>query len=421
MKLLRYTYWKLFPFLFLLLAVWGVLFYITILEEVTDETDDSLENYRNILVNSALRDSTILYTRGNPMTMYNFRSIDPSEAHHYKEVFYDSTVYIEIEDEYEPVRVMKSCFMMPSGQYYELELKLSTLEREDMVEAILSYLLALFMLMFISMVIIVRIVLKKAFSPLDKLMLWLRKIQPDAEVPPLENNTQIKEFEELSAAALDMGNRSHKAYCRQKQFVENASHELQTPLAIACNKIELLAESDSLTEAQMHELSEVYATLHRAVHLNKSLLLLTRIENRQYVETETVQPHMLMREIVDELTEIYEDKNLAIDIAVHAPFTIQCNQTLMRILLTNLLKNAFVHTPAGGRLLINVTATTLELRNSGHSPLDADRIFERFHRAQTTNKESVGLGLSIARSIAHASGLTLSYKWDGMHCFELKK
>lgn len=420
MKLLQYTYWKLFPFLLLLLTIWGVLFYLTILDEVTDETDDSLENYRNILVNTALRDSTILLTEGNLMTMYKFRPITIEEAYDYKDVYYDSTVYIQIEDEYEPVRVMKSCFRMPDGQYYELELKISTLEREDMIEAILYYLLVLFVLMFLSMVIITRIVLKKAFHPLDKLMVWLRSIQPGREVPSLNNETSIKEFKELSNAAIDMGNRSYKAYNQQKQFIENASHELQTPLAIARNKIELLAENESLNEQQMFELGEVYTTLGRAVKLNKSLLLLSKIENGQYVEVEVIKLENMTQEILTELAEIYEDKNLGVDTLINGSFVVECNKPLLRILLTNLLKNAFVHNVENGKLIIEVNPSSLKIMNSGSQSLDKNRIFQRFYRPQTGYKDSVGLGLSIAKSIAASFGLHLSYTWDEeMHSFML--
>lgn len=422
MRLLHYTYWKLFPFLLLLLTIWGTLFYLTILEEVTDETDDSLENYRNILVNTALQDSTILLTEGNLMTMYRFRPITEKEAYNYKDVYYDSTVYIQIEDEYEPVRVMKSCFRMPNGQYYELELKISTLEREDMIEAILYYLLALFVLMFVSMIIITRIVLKKAFNPLDKLMAWLRSIQPGREVPPLNNETSIKEFKELSNAAVDMGNRSYKAYNQQKQFIENASHELQTPLAIARNKIELLAENESLNEQQMFELDGIYATLGRAVKLNKSLLLLSKIENGQYVETETLKLETMTEEILNELTDIYEDKHIHLELKVNSSFVVECNKALLRILLTNLLKNAFVHNIENGKLIIEINSSSLKIKNSGSKPLDKNRIFQRFYRPESGYKDSVGLGLSISKSISTSFKLLLSYTWEEeMHCFILHK
>ncbi len=421
MKLLTYTYWRLFPFLLILLAGWGVLFYFTILEEVTDETDDSLENYRNILVNMALNDPTVLETEGNVMTMYMFRPITSEQAANYKEEYFDSTVYIQVEDEYEPVRVMKSCFMMPDGQFYELELKISTLEREDMIEAIWEYLLVLFLMMFISLLIMTRYVLRKTFIPLDKLMNWLRKIQPGREVPPLETGTDIKEFSELGKAAVEMGNRSYKAYIQQKQFLENASHELQTPLAIIQNKIELMADSESLDESNMQQLSEIYSTLGRTVKLNKSLLLLSRIENGQFVESEEIDMGGLISEVLEEISDIYIEKNIQINYTSEGVFTARMNRMLARILVTNLLKNAFTHNLPGGELAIKIKSSQIQISNTGTGGLDENKIFERFYHPQTANKESIGLGLSIVKTITASYGLSLTYSWNGMHSIILQK
>lgn len=421
MRLLSYTYWRLFPFLLVLLTGWGILFYYTILEEVTDETDDTLENYRNILVNMALNDPSVLETEGNLMTMYKFRPITSEQAVNYKEDYFDSTVYIQVEDEYEPVRVMKSCFMMPDGQFYELELKISTLEREDMIEAIWGYLLALFLMMFVSLLIITRYVLRKAFNPLDKLMYWLRKIQPGREVPPLENDTSIKEFKELGKAAVEMGNRSYKAYQQQKQFLENASHELQTPLAIIQNKIELMADSESMSEANMQQLSEIYSTLGRTVKLNKSLLLLSRIENGQYVESEDINIGDLINEVLEEISDIFSEKNIRVNCSSEGVFTVKMNRMLARILITNLLKNAFTHNLPNGELIVKIEPSQIVISNSGTTGLDETKIFERFYHPQTANKESIGLGLSIVKTITASYNLLLTYSWNGMHNFCLQK
>ena len=222
MKLLHYTYRKLSLLLFLLMAVWGVLFYYAIIDEVVDETDDTLENYAEILIENALLDPSILDTSGSLMSSYKFRPISEEEGRDYRQVFYDSTVYIELEDEDEPVRVMCTAFRMPDGQYYELTLMISILERDDMVEAMLWYLGALFLLFIICTSVGIRLVLKGVFRPLHKLLDWLKLIQPGKEVPPLDNPTKINEFRQLSDAAVDMGNRSYKAYEEQKQFIETA-------------------------------------------------------------------------------------------------------------------------------------------------------------------------------------------------------
>ena len=423
MKLLSYTYRKLALLLFLLMAVWGVLFYYAIIDEVVDETDDTLENYGEILMESALHDPSILETEGSLMSFYKFTPISEEEGRHYRQVFYDATVYIELEDEDEPVRVMCTAFRMPDGQYYELKLMISILERDDMVEAMLWYLGALFLLFLICTSIGIQLVLKGVFRPLHRLLDWLHCIQPGKEVPPLDNPTKIREFRQLSDAALDMGNRSYKAYEEQKQFIENASHELQTPLAIVRGKVELLAESEGMTEQQMEQLDEIYATLGRAVKLNKSLLLLSRIENGQYTEMEDVSVDEILDELLPDLMDIYEHKQVRlIRKREEQPFIIRCNHSLAQILVSNLVKNSLLHNREGGELQVLTTPTSLVIKNTGDVPLDGEKLFRRFYHGMDGKKDSTGLGLSIARSIALSSLLKLTYEWqNGMHAFRLVK
>ena len=423
MKLLSYTYRKLALLLFLLMAVWGVLFYYAIIDEVVDETDDTLENYGEILMESALHDPSILETEGSLMSFYKFTPISEEEGRHYRQVFYDATVYIELEDEDEPVRVMCTAFRMPDGQYYELKLMISILERDDMVEAMLWYLGALFLLFLICTSIGIQLVLKGVFRPLHRLLDWLHCIQPGKEVPPLDNPTKIREFRQLSDAALDMGNRSYKAYEEQKQFIENASHELQTPLAIVRGKVELLAESEGMTEQQMEQLDEIYATLGRAVKLNKSLLLLSRIENGQYTEMEDVSVDEILDELLPDLMDIYEHKQVRlIRKREEQPFIIRCNHSLAQILVSNLVKNSLLHNREEGELQVLTTPTSLVIKNTGDVPLDGEKLFRRFYHGMDGKKDSTGLGLAIARSIALSSSLKLTYEWqDGMHTFRLVK
>lgn len=423
MKLLSYTYRKLALLLFLLMAVWGVLFYYAIIDEVVDETDDTLENYGEILMESALHDPSILETEGSLMSFYKFTPISEEEGRHYRQVFYDATVYIELEDEDEPVRVMCTAFRMPDGQYYELKLMISILERDDMVEAMLWYLGALFLLFLICTSIGIQLVLKGVFRPLHRLLDWLHCIQPGKEVPPLDNPTKIREFRQLSDAALDMGNRSYKAYEEQKQFIENASHELQTPLAIVRGKVELLAESEGMTEQQMEQLDEIYATLGRAVKLNKSLLLLSRIENGQYTEMEDVSVDEILDELLPDLMDIYEHKQVRlIRKREEQPFIIRCNHSLAQILVSNLVKNSLLHNREGGELQVLTIPTSLVIKNTGDVPLDGEKLFRRFYHGMDGKKDSTGLGLAIARSIALSSSLKLTYEWqDGMHTFRLVK
>lgn len=423
MKLLHYTYRQLSLLLLVLMSVWGVLFYYTIVDEVLDETDDTLENYSDILINSVLYDPSLLHSHGSLMSPYTFRPISEEEGRNYRTVFYDSTVYIEIEDEDEPVRVMRTAFRMPDGQYYELTLMISVLEREDMMEAVLWYVAALFALFLAVTSIGIRLILQRIFSPLHRLLQWLHQLEPDKEVPPLQHSTTIREFRQLSEAAVEMGNRSHKAYEEQKQFIENASHELQTPLAIAQGKVELLAENESLNEQQMKELDAIYTTLGRAVKLNKSLLLLSRIENGQYTETEDVNVDNMLDAVMPDLLDIYEYKQIQVErLQTDEAFVIRCNHSLAQILLTNLIKNALLHSPEGGMVKITTNSHSLEISNTGTEPLNQERLFQRFYHKVEGKKNSTGLGLAIARSIALSSSLQLTYSWkDGTHVFSLAR
>ena len=423
MKLLHYTYRKLSLWLLALMAVWGVLFYYTILYELMDETDDTLENYAQIIINNALYDESVLETEGNLMSFYYFHPLSVEEGENYRDMFYDSLVYVESEDEHEPVRVYRTAFRMPDGQFYELELMISTLERDDMANAMFWYLAALFVLFLCCTAIGTRLILQKIFRPMNQLMDWLQHLHPGAEVPPLENATNIREFRLLGEVACDMANRSHKAYEEQKQFIENASHELQTPLAIARGKLELLAESEGMTEEQLKELDAIYATLGRAVKLNKALLLLSRIENGQYAETEDVCVDELLDELLPDLMEVYEHKQINLErVKGEQPFVIRCNASLAHILVTNLVKNALVHSPEGGCLVVETSSASLVVKNSGTAPLDASQLFKRFAHSVDRKKDSTGLGLAISEAIASGCSLRLMYRWEeGMHVFSLVK
>ena len=178
MKLLHYTNRNLFIFVSLLMGIWGVFFYFAIIDEIMDETDDTLENYREIIVSKVLDNPDLLVMEDNILHSYAIRPLTDEEAEDYDERFYDSTIYVETEDEDKPVRVMKSCFRASDDKFYELELRISTLERDDMVEAIFRYLLILYVALLVCVMIGMRLVLKKVFVPLHRLLAWLDKVIP---------------------------------------------------------------------------------------------------------------------------------------------------------------------------------------------------------------------------------------------------
>ena len=420
MKLLRYTHLNLSLLLFLLLGGWGTFFYFAVIDEVMDETDDALDNYRDIIVGKILADSTLLEAEDRVIHSYSIRPLTQEEAADYRERFYDGEVYIETEGEFEPVRVMKSCFMATDLNYYELELRLSTLERDDLIAAIFKYLVALYIVLLCCLIFSTRLILQSVFRPLDRLLEWLRNVTPGRPAPPLDTHTRIVEFQTLNRAAIDMHERTEKAYREQKEFIENASHELQTPLAIVRGKLEMLADPENLNEEELKEIDDMYRSLNRAVQLNKSLLLLSRIQNGQFTQTADVNLNQHVRNIVELLSEVYEDKQLTYDIRENAACTVRMDESLAHTMLNNLIKNAIVHSPDGGHIDVRLDSHEIEISNDGSTALDPQQMFRRFHKGNGSHKESTGLGLSIVQSIASLYNIGIEYRYDGRHHFLLK-
>jgi signal transduction histidine kinase len=385
-----------------------------------DETDDALANYRDIIVGKALADPTILDATDNIIHSYSFRRLTDEEAADYRTRFYDSTMFIETEGEFEPVRVMKSCFLATDMHHYELELRLSTLERDDLIQRILYYLLALYAVLLCCILFSTRLILQSIFRPIHLLLKWLDSVALGQPAPYLDKDVRIREFRMLNRAAIEMHERVEQTYQEQKQFIENASHELQTPLAVIRGKLELLTEQENLNEEDMKIVDNMYGCVTRAVNLNKSLLLLSRIQNEQYTETTLVDMNAYTKEIMMFLPDLYEEKQLHYTLNEQGECHVEMNKDLAQVLLNNLIKNAFVHTPDQGHIDINILPTSVEVINDGTEPLDESEMYKRFYKGNTRHKGSTGLGLPIVKSICGLYGFELQYSYDGKHHFLLK-
>ena len=306
MKLIHHTISKLSIVMIIILTFWAGFFFYSILDEILDETDDSLENYKHLIIQQVLRDTAAINNSSDLMSQYFIKEIPEEEAIHYKDRYFDSTRFYELEYDFDPVRVLKTAFRGQDKKFYELTIMISTLEQDDMIEAILWSIVILYITLLICILIVSEFVFRKSLAPFYKLLDWLNKFTLGEKNPPLENPTKIKEFRRLNETILKMTRRNEEMYSQQKQFIENASHELQTPLAICRNKLELLAERPDCTEGQLEEIEDIHRNLGRIVKLNKSLLLLSRIENGQFHETKEVELNPIIKELVEDFQEIYE-------------------------------------------------------------------------------------------------------------------
>ena len=261
----------------------------------------------------------------------------------------------------------------------------------------------------------------RSLRPLYALLHWLDSYLPGKQHEPVPNDTHIPEFRRLNEAAAQAVERSEQLFKQQKQFIGNASHELQTPLAVCNNRIEWLLDNTELTEEQMEELFKTKHTLNYIVRLNKSLLFLSRIDNGQFTDSRPVEINSIVKRLLDDYKEIFSHYEAQISLEEQGRLTITMNETLAEALVSNLLKNAFIHNKEQGHVRVTIQTNSLTLANTGQTePLDSEHIFERFYQG-SKKKESTGLGLAIAEAICRQYGLHISYRYQNKeHIFRLQ-
>lgn len=332
----------------------------------------------------------------------------------------DEMVYIDEKLEYEPARILVTIFKTDNG-YKELVVYTPTIDKLDMQRTVLGWTIALYIGIFLTFLFLNVWVFRRNMKPLYVLLSWFNKYKIGNAYVPLENKSGIIEFKKLYHAVTMSVERNERLYEQQKFFIGNASHEMQTPLAVCLTRLEMLMEDDNLTEKQMEEIAKTHKTLENITRMNKSLLLLCRIENGQYTDIKKVRVNSLLEQYVETYGEVYGYMNINVSYSSVTDFMVEMNESLSVIMVTNLLKNAFVHNVSGGNIEVNVSEKGFSVASTGNVPLDSSRIFTRFYRG-CKKEGSTGLGLALVDTICKTAGLKISYVFDGrMHIFTVSK
>jgi len=416
MRLHNYTVLYLSGTMFVVLSVWAAIFYWNMLDEIHDSIDDGLENTKLLVISKAMQDSTLLDKDNFWESNYRIREVRPEETVDQYDRYTDTLIFTENEKDYEPFRMLTTMFMASNGKYYKLRIISSTVEEDDMVEDLLYSLIWLYVILVVGMLLINNFLLRRIWRPFYNTLEKLRgyKISEHKEVT--FEPTRVEEFKRLQSSLDELIRSNREAFLAQKQFIENAAHELQTPLAISINKLELLAEKNGFSGDQMEKISEVIGSLERLTRLNKSLLLLSRIDNRQFPETEAVDMNALVKKIAEDFEEFAGFKAVHISVEEKGPCTVHMNRPLAEMLMANLIKNAIVHNREEGTVHITVYPHSCTVENSGTQPLAAEKIFTRFYK-DSSQSQSTGLGLAIVQSIAGVYGFAVRYSFADAHRF----
>ena len=403
-----------------LMTLWAVLFYFTMIEEINDEMDDNLESYSETIIVRMLSHQELPPLNSGSNNSYSIKPVDPHYAAMHDGITYsDVEVYIPEREEYEPARVLTTIFEDVEGQHYELRVASPSFERDELAAAILQWLILIYLVLLATVIIITLIVLRRSMRPLYELLNWLDRYQPGHKHEDVPNDTTIPEFRQLNEAAQKAVERSEHLFEQQKSFIGNASHELQTPLAVIGNRIEWIIDNTNPTEEQIEQLVGINHSLAHIVKLNKTLLLLTKIDNGQFPEVSEVDIAALIRHETEIYDEIFEERNIKCNISGADSLVVEMNHILATTLVGNLVRNAYIHSPEGSQIDISINYDKLEIRNDGTEPLDAERVFNRFYRA-TKREGSTGLGLALVKAIGDYYSLGIEYRFEnGKHIFSI--
>lgn len=229
--------------------------------------------------------------------------------------------------------------------------------------------------------------------------------------------TDISEFEELHQSLSKLIEHSISVYKTQKEFTENASHELQTPLAIIKHKLDILLQNKDLTSKQYEIVEDINRALTRSSRINKNLLLLAKIENSQFDTTENILLNNVVGQSIELLEEHFQQKNIKVQSSLEVEVFVNGNMSLTEVLINNLIVNAIRHTTQNGFIDIKLMNSSFQIANSGAEKLNEDFLFKRFSRLSTDSNGS-GLGLAIIYEICKFQNWKINYTFENsQHIF----
>ena len=324
--------------------------------------------------------------------------------------FYNTTIFNTEKKVNVDYRQLKSVYKH-GVDFYEITIRQPLTEAESLINSILPIEVTLFLGLIIGVLLINRFISDTIWEPFYELVDRLKHYDLVNVKIISYKKSNVDEFDELSEIVEKMTTRIYNDFNSQKEFNENSSHELQTPLAIIRNKLELLIQSKNLQDEDMVLIGSVFHNINRLTQLNKGLILLSKIENNQYYELSRINIGQLLETLMVSFEELIAERNIKVEMNITKTIIIPANQILVETLIFNIISNAIKHNlDESGNIIINtISKNVLEISNTGRSlPVEAERMFERFLKS-SNSEMSVGLGLSIVKKICDLYKFKIKY------------
>jgi signal transduction histidine kinase len=293
-------------------------------------------------------------------------------------------------------------------------------ESEKLIAEILISMALVFLILLLLLVLVNYITTRRVWIPFYRMLHNLTKYEVNLPIPLELVETDIYEFKLLNHTLDKMSKKIRLDFLNLKEFNENAAHELQTPLAIIKSKLELLIQRENLDEKQLQLISAVFEATTRMSKLNQGLLLISKIENNQFIQTEPISVPQILDKTIEHFGEMIEHRHITVTKKYHHPAKLKANPVLAEIFITNLVSNAIRHNILNGYIVITVNHDSFTISNTGQIlKTDPQNLFERFRKSEN-NPDSVGLGLSIVQKIADLNQMKVEYlHQEGVHTLRI--
>lgn len=410
MKLLTRSTYYYFVFSGVALFLAGIAFYTTIRSIVYKQIDASLITEKTIIQDQIEETDTIpdfTASFGHQIEVQLLRNWIK-----YSQVISDTSIYDTKSNKFLPFRHIRFTNNV-RGAGYTINIYQTLDENQKLLNSIAMGMFFIFIALLLISILLNYLVSKKIWSPFNKALNEVSGFDVLSDKPLDLPDTNINEFRQLNSVITRMTGKIRKDYLNLKEYNENLSHEIQTPLAVIRSKIDILMQNSRLSKKSTDLIKSISDASTRISRLNKGLLLISRIENLQFPETKELSLRSILERILVNYEEIMHLKKIRVETEFSNGAVISMNEDLADVLLSNLVANAVRHNIDGGFIMCRLDDRSITITNSGE-PIksDPDKMFDRF-RTGTDHPEAVGLGLSIVKNITDFYKMQVSFSSYG--------
>lgn len=328
----------------------------------------------------------------------------------------DTVIYDPSQNEMEEFREL-STYSSIEGKNYHIITRALIVESENILLAIVLSFSIIIAMVFLFLFYLNNNINKKVWNPFFLNLEAMKNFSITSEKPIQLVQSDILEFSELNTEIETLTHKVRTDYKNLKQYTEDVSHELQTPLAIMQAKIENIINGEDLKDVQYERLTSIQKDIHRLTQMNKRLTLLTKIENKQFTNPELVDLKQKIEKRREYFNDLFPDK---IKFGNTDTLNVRMDNYLADVLCDNLISNALKHSLPSETIEISIADKILTVSNEGETMLQhPEKLFTRFYR-ETSNTKSTGLGLAIVQKICDLYGYKPSYSFiEDSHVFKV--